>query len=449
MRDFVLFRIELFLSAILFGMAVLSPRLYSFAYVLVAFVITIMGVGSFFLAWGKRGENFLQFEPIFAVVALIMGFTFPVFVYSFDDNTAYMFSWGLPYSLNYINKGACLTGMGILAFLSGSSFTSKSDRCIHHVRSRRIIKNRWLPVGLLFILICYIALGGFERFKTIYTEGESGGSYLTYIEVFIIAFSQVIISNEIWNKSHDRRYKVKFIPIAVVLFIALFFLYVGNRTYSLYLLLPLVVFLSSYRYKVKFRTFVFLIALGGAAMIAIMLFRSRSEINQDTGWYYYLVDLMIPNTATYLGCEVADARGFSFGASMLGSVLGAIPFSQSLLSMATGIGGETTNSSEIFTTYLGSQAGTGTNFVADSYLAFGSLGVFVVSFLGGWFLRLIKRRSGDSYYYLVMYVVCCGFAVYMVRSSFLYPIRFMLYSLIFANLNLKSQNDRFNHSSSI
>lgn len=449
MREVVLFRIEIVLSTILFGMAILSPKLYSFVYVLVAFVITILGVGSFFLTWGKRGENFLQFEPIFAIVALIMGFTFPVFVYSLDENTAYLFSWGLPYSLDYINKGACLSGMGILAFLSGASFKSKSDRYIHHIRPRRKIQNRWLPVGLLFILICFIALGGFERYKTIYVEGENSGSYLTYIEVFIIAFSQVIISNEVWNKLHFRRYKVKFFPVAVVLFIALFFLYVGNRTYSLYILMPLVIFLSTYKYKIKFRTFILLIALGGAAMIAIMLFRTRAVINENAGWYYYLVDLMIPNTTTYLGCEVVDARGFSFGTSMLGSILGAIPFSQSLLSMVTGIGDETTNSSAIFTLYLGSTAGTGTNFIADSYLAFGSLGVFVISFLGGWFLRLIKRRSKYSYYYLVMYVVYCGFAVYMVRSSFLYPIRFILYSLLFAFLNLKLKYGRINRHPSL
>lgn len=445
----MLSRIEFVLSTILFVMAILSPRLYSFAYVLVAFVITIVGVGFFFLTWGKRGANFLQFEPIFAVVALIMGFTFPVFVYSFNDDTAYLFSWGLPYSLNYINKGACLTGMGILAFLSGASLKTKLDRYAHPIRPRRKIRNKWLPVGLLFILVCYIALGGFERYKTIYVEGEDSGSYLTYIEVFIIAFSQVIISNELWNKLHFRRYKVKVFPVAVVLFIALFFLYVGNRTYSLYILMPLVIFLSTYKYKITFRRFILLIALGGAAMIAIMLFRTRAVINEDAGWYYYLVDLMIPNTTTYLGCEVADVRGFSFGTSMLGSVLGAIPFSQSLLSAITGIGSETTNSSAIFTSYLGSQSGTGTNFVADSYLAFGSLGVLVISFLGGWFLKLIKRRSRYSYYYLVVYVVYCGFAVYMVRSNFLYPIRFIVYSLLFAFLNLKLKYGHINHRSSI
>ena len=432
----MLSRVEFILSASLFIMAIFSPRLYSYSYILWAFVITIVGIGLFFRSWGRSNENFLQFEPIFAVVALIMGFTFPLFVYPYNEDAAYMFSWGIPYSLNYFNKGACLTGMGILAFLSGSSTRNQlSSKYVKSVSSTRVISSKKLSFWLFIILLCYMLLGGFERYRTIYVEGEDGGSFLTYIEVFIIALSQVIIANEVWNTLHRVEYKIDKSSLLIVVFISLYFMYVGNRTYSLYLLMPLTIFLTTYKYKVNFKAFVVLIALGVGAMVFIMLFRSRAEFNQELGWYYYLVDLMIPNTTTYLGCEVVDERGFSYGSSLLGSILGAIPFSQSLLSILTGIGSETTNSSTIFTVYLGSKTGTGTNFVADSYLAFGSLGVFFISYYGGRFLNLVKNRSQYSYYYLVVYVVYCGFAVYMVRASFLYPIRFIVYSLLFAFIN--------------
>ena len=185
-------------------------------------------------------------------------------------------------------------------------------------------------------------------------------------------------------------------------------------------------------------------------MVLVQFFRSGSQYNEGLDWYYNMADLMIPNTTTYLACEIVDKTGFTYGVSMLGSVLGAIPFLQSLLNMLIGLEGDVTNSSHIFTKFLGSQDGTGTSFVSDSYLAFGIMGVLVVSYYSGVIISYLKERSRDSYYHLVMYIVYCGFAIYAVRSSFLFPIRFITYSVLFAYINIKLfKYDRINHHTRI
>lgn len=117
-------------------------------------------------------------------------------------------------------------------------------------------------------------------------------------------------------------------------------------------------------------------------MICSMLFRSGDGINEDLDWYYYFVDLMNPNTTTYLSCEIVNNFGITYGKSMLGSILGIIPFGQSFIEIIFGMTPEITNSANIFTNYLGVKvAGTGTNFISDSYLSFGIIGVLIFSII--------------------------------------------------------------------
>ena len=301
------------------------------------------------------------------------------------------------------------------------------------------LNSNLLVIGLMLTLIFFIFLGGLERYQKIYHyEEDGGGGILTYIEVFIIAFAEVIIANECWNTLRDSKYKFFNKNIIFVIIVALLFAVVGNRTFALYIILPIAIFVASTKFKLSFSKFLIAIAIGAIVMIGFRFIRSGSGYNAELDWYYNIADIMIPNTTTYLACEIVDKSGITYGLSMLGgSILGAIPFSQSILKALTGIGGESTNSSSIFTLYLGSQSGTGTNFVSDPYLGFGSIGVFLIVFLSGYALNWARRRSRNSYYSLLVYLIFCGFAVYAVRSSLLFSIRFIFYAVITAYFNLK------------
>lgn len=435
-----LYHVTLLTSIVFLVMTFFSPLGYSYGYILTIFVITLIEIVMYYVRWGKVHGNYLDFEPIFLVIALIMGFTFPLLIYAYDDTTAFYFSWGLDYSLNYFNKGACLTALGITSFMTGSLKPQERNRIeiIHKTISPKLDSSA-LVIGLTLILIVFIYLGGFERYQKIYHyEDDGGGGILTYIEVFIIAFAEVIVANECWNTLRISKYKLLNKNTIIVCIVALFFAVVGNRTFALYILLPIVIFVASTKFKLSFSKFLVAIAIGAVVMVGFRFIRSGSGYNAELDWYYNIADIMIPNITTYLACEIVDKTGITYGLSMLGgSILGAIPFSQSVLKALTGIGGESTNSSSIFTLYLGSQDGTGTNFVSDPYLGFGAIGVFIIVFLSGYAVNLARKRSSQSYYAMLVYLIFCGFAVYAVRSSLLFSIRFVFYAVLTAWFNLK------------
>lgn len=426
--------VENILTVCLFLMSIFSPRQYNYAYCLVSFTLCVIGVIIFIKYWKKHNNNFMDFSPIFITTALVMGYIFPLFIYSKDPSTAYYFSWGIPYSLEYINQGACLSGLGILSFISGSTSKAKqiNKSSIKIIKTNNLVYLFWLILIFLFII-----LGGFQRYKNIYQNIYSQSNpILTYLEVFIVSLSQVILINEIWNKNNSKSYKLNKISLAIVTIVGLTFMYVGNRTFCLYLLLPAIVFFTTRYFNIKLKSFILIIVFGGSLMIASMLFRSGEGINENLDWYYYLVDLMNPNTTTYLSCEIVDKRGITCGESMLGSLLGIVPFGQSIVHIFFGLTPDDINSATIFTKYLGvTVAGTGTNFISDSYLAFGAVGVIIFSYIPGKLINYLKVNQNNSYKIFLFYMIICGFSIYAVRASFLFILRFIFYGWLFAYIN--------------
>ena len=437
----ILYRLTLLTSILFLVMSFFSPVGYSYGYIFTLFAITITEVVMFLFRWGKIHGNYLDFEPIFLIIALIMGFAFPLIIYAADDQTAYYFSWGIQYSLNYFNKGACLTALGITAFMAGSLKKVRINRSNGALPKKGTrLDNTMSFTGLIIFLALFAALGGFEWYKYIYHNGDGvDRGILSYLEGIIIALTEVVMINECWNYlQNPLKYKFLNKYILFVIIVALLFATVGNRTIALYIILPILVFFTTNFYKLTFFKFLIVIVMGAIAMIGFRFLRSGTEYNAELDWFYNIADLMIPNTTTYLACEIVDKTGITCGISMLGgSILGAIPFSQSILEELTGIGGDITNSSNVFTTYLGSTDGTGTNFISDPYLGFGAIGVFVVVYLSGYAVNWARKRSANSYYGLLIYLILCGFAVYAVRSSLLFSIRYIFYAVLFSFINLK------------
>lgn len=443
MKQKTVHKAELCLSVIIFIAALFAPQKFNYQYCLNVFIICCAGVVLFFNFWNKAKGNFLCFEPIFILVALTVGFLFPLGIYGQDESTLTIFSWGIPYSSNSINKGAGLSALGILAFMSGATRNVKYKHGIYYYHHRINTHRSIIAVGVLFVAL-YTLLGGFSSYQNIYQGvADSPSSHiLSYLEVPILAITELIAINECWNLKNNEKYKVKKIPVLFVIVIALTYLLVGNRTFFLYLLLPLIFFFSDRYYRVRFLPFLGALSIGVLLMIAIQFFRAGKVVNDNLSWFHYFADLLIPNTTTYLACEIVEKQGFTYGLSMLSSILGIFPLGQSLFSTLTGIGVDSTNSASIFSIYLGGPSGTGTSYISDSYLAFGAVGVFFLSYYAGLLINQYRMKAQISYYAFVAFMIEMGFAVYAVRASFVFSIRFIFYGLIFSYINICLQNHR-------
>lgn len=429
-----LFFIEVSVLFTLVALFLMSPSKYNFGWCLSAFLLTLFGIFLFFLQWKRGGDSFLSFEPVFIIVALVMGFTLPVFIYDGNPETLYLFSWNIPFSPNYVNSGAFVTGIAIISFILGSM---SSGQLFPHNKAEKTPRkiNSILLLTLIIILGAYIYFGGLKYYQSVYHGEDDGRPSFMLLEVFIIALSELMLFTEFWNKTCDSKYRFKRINITLPIIVAILFVYVGNRTICLYLLLPFVFFISQQYLRLSFLQLMLAICFGGTLMVLMMLFRADYDLDVAYNWYFYFIDLLIPNTTTYLAFEIVDKSGITFGLSELGAILGIIPFGQSLFLSLTGLGTEYINPSSIFTAYLRSEAGTGNSFISSSYLAFGLVGVIVLPYVFGRIVRILRNKASFSYYHFLIYYVLCGFAVYGVRTSLFYPLRFVFYCILFATIN--------------
>lgn len=395
------------------------------------FLLFLYIINAFFYFKYSKFETYLDFEPIFIIISTIMVYIFPVFVFD-GDSTAYLFSFGLPYSLETINKGTIVSTVALFSFFCGSLNCKQKNKSAHAVK--------YIPsnVLVLFSLICYSLfglLGGFDAIRDAYKGGGALGAE-KYIMPFLIASIHVIIFNAFWNYIHFKKKNI--FPLVYSLLVAAQFMLSGNRTVALYILMPILILYSLKFKKVSVWSFLSFILVSLILMNYIQYFRSGYSFDADLDWFYRVSDLLIPNTNTYLALEYVDSYGISLGISSLASILLLIPFSQSYIVNTFGFPVKMLNSAYIFSDYLGTTAmgiGMGTNFIASSYLAFGIIGVVGAPYLFGYIVKLLKNDLFSDYYKSIIYVVVCGFSVYVVRSGILYMLSFIFYALIIASLN--------------
>lgn len=406
-----------------------APLLYCKA--LNVFLLLLYILNTFFYFKYSKFDTYLDFEPIFIVISTIMVYIFPVFVFD-GDSTAYLFSFGLPYSLETINKGTIISTIALFSFFCGSL---NCDKKVKKALSIKYVPNNIL---VMFSLTCYFlfwSLGGFNAIRDVY-KGDGALGVEKYIMPFLIASIHVIIFNTFWNYVHFK--KRNFIPLAYSLIVGTQFMLSGNRTVALYIIMPIIILYSLKFKKVSVLSFFSFILISLILMNYIQYFRSGYSYNVNLDWFHRVSDLLIPNTNTYLALEYVDSYGFSYGISSLASILLLIPFSQSYIVNTFDFPVKMLNSAYIFSDYLGTTLigiGMGTNFIASSYLAFGMVGVVGVPYLLGYVIKLLKNDLFSNYYRSIVYVVVCGFSVYVVRSGVLYMLSFIFYALIIASLN--------------
>ena len=423
-----------FCVGVLVFMYIIVPKPFNFEFVLATFGLVIFNVIVYFLNWTKYYKNYLDFEPIFIVLSLIMGFTFPLLVYSFDEGAAYYFSFWKQYDLDNINKGAVMTGIALSAFLLGSV----------NMGFKKVAKARKIPTKInstfiLFLMLSFLFLfiitGGFQHYIDRYQNDLHESSKTSYFETIIVVSSQVLLFNEFWNKQNNQLYRINKVYLFLSLVVSSLFLFVGARTQGVFIALPIIIFLSKTYWPLSLKKFVIFMIFGILAMFFIQGFRANYQYDTETPFYYAVSDYLIPNTNTYLSCELVEKGGITYGKTMLSTILATIPFAQGFFEYITGLNQNQLQSGGVFTNYLGTIDGMGTNYVADSYLAFGLFGILIIPYLFGKLLLEAKNGHNEYYKYL-MYYVLCSFAVYLVRSGMFFIFKYIFLAFVLSYINL-------------
>lgn len=437
MRAFVIF---IFLVTSIF-VCIFAPTTYNYKFIMFCGSLYLIFTIAFSLLHKKK--NYFDFDTIFIFVYFIATFYYPLFIHNTPLVERY-FIFLYYFNENYMSQAAALSLAGITSYYIGSLSVSK--KVIHRNYNFKVKNTKSLYILALISFFGYFILGGYQRMIDLYSGNENlandvGLASYLFILCPSLLFVGIILDFVKIKKcygSFSIRNFSKF-GIFTTLFIVFAMLYTGSRTLPLQLLL-LLYGLYSYLFKpASLSKFFLLISIGSLMMFGIAIFRGAFIESNAFVFSDVLSDIIGVNRATYISIEYTNQYDFSYGYSMLSSLLSPIPFAQSFFINFFGLDKYQMSSALLYTKYtLGevNSLGLGTNIIADIFFSFGTVGVFIFMFFLGVFIRKIYLRANNNIYYLTALGIMISYSVYLVRAEYFYFLRFLLWSLVIMYLVL-------------
>ena len=409
------------------------PENYSFNYCL---LINLSFVVQNILYFIISKRTLISFEFFFAFAFYFINFIYPV-AYFPSNPTFEVFNFTFNYGV--INKSTALAYVAFTCYMAGLNWFRKDSQEMKinaEMFSGSFFVN--LLVVFLTLAVSYIISVGNAFFSGYdwYVDEENYSPAVAFINMSASLFAMFLFL----VKPQTKQF---FYLIVLLLFISVYLLS-GSRNMPLTLLIILLLSFNEIRRKIPSYVFLVMLAVGIMVFYFISTIRTDS-VSQglsleeffynaaETSIFDFATDLIINNRNLYVLVDFADSNGYTYGMTMLSSVLMLIPFAGTFVSESFGIPLDFMYAAG-FNTYLefgfGSTYGLGGNIVADIYLAFGFTGVLIAFPLLGLFVSKVISQYRHSVRYYVVYCTLVGSSVFMNRESFLLPLRPILYSLL-------------------
>jgi len=415
---------------------ILQPPFANVSMALFYFIVVLAGLANFIYFKTKKKVNYLDFDTIFIFIFCLVGFSTTFF---YEDRLLYRALFlGFPVSDLFVNRGNLLFLIGLFGYLIGS--LSVPDYLIISKYYNRMIINSFVPsVILLFSIVLFVLSGGISFYMDVYTGGEAVPGISLHILLVIICTGTVLIATELYNKRNLFSYKIKKISIVSIFLFALVLMLIGNRTASSQLFLAFLGVYTMFFLNLDFKKFCIFLLLAIFSMWIIQNTRANYEIDISAP-ILVISDLTIPSRQTYAAIEYVYRNGLTYGRTMSLGIIGLVPFLPSIL-LGDNVRYFSTGMLLTERTFeqmnMQVEIGLGSTIIADIYLSFGLLGVIFLMFLLGYFVnKLYVNSMNNEYYSLIVLSVMLSNSVFIVRDSYLFPLRFIVWSVIIASINI-------------
>ncbi len=417
-----------------------SQQQYNLSLCIVCGVMFVLNVIYYYSA--KKRKNYFDFDTIFSLTYFITFFIYPIFIFPLDPTRFSIFALG--FNGNYINKATCLALVGYTFYLLGRSLVYNN---VPHESENRTIsytKDKFTLSFILYLLaiIVFIALGGLDRLSSLYdgrTVAENTSSGIAnYVSVCIIPLMSIALITQCYhllkiNKRFSFKKFNKYLFLTLLLFSVLL-LSTGSRSMALTTGIALLWIFSYYYYPLSLIKVVLLILVGCLALSIIGILRIGLSV-EIFGFIDLFQDLIINNRNTFLALEIVERDGITFGVSMLGYLLRAIPLLSGFIHNLFNLSLKETASSYIFTyETFGDEMtyGVGSNIIADLFLAFGIVGVIIGMVALGAFISYIENGAARRHIYSTLtYIIMMSQSVFIVRADYFWPISIITLCLVF------------------
>lgn len=374
-------------------------------------------------------------------------------------------------SSEIVIQSLIISSMGFTSFLIGySQNKNKKSKQIVDIKQANIIFLKLLATVLYCLFIVNINPLYILRGYGVYEMGDVSRYCAILFELTMAAvFMQISINLKIKNKKISLIKYIKEIGIYNILLIFNYFVIVllsGDRGPIIYTLLG---FIGAYVYLTNIKISkikVIIIIIIAAVILSIMglvraniprggkmdlvniveiVRESKKPYKQLEGTksiFNPTIELATSVRTLHTGIDYINNSGkFFYGKFQLYQLATIIPLGQKILQRIFGEK-EYYLSSERFITYLigGEGGGEGTCCIIDIYLDFGLIGVIIIMFIFGIYLRKIDinifSKMKCNLIELCSYIVLFQYSVYIPRSTIISNIRNIIWLYLILKTNL-------------
>ena len=402
----------------------------------------------------NRREGFLTFNLLFSVSLYCTSFIYPVFFYNTNERYFGMFSYDFDEQIISYATGVAYMAYCFLQLGLNNRHAMTGNR-MKEINIEKFDLKKGLNIlnCIFLIMLAYFLINGGTGYFADQFEYDLSDQdkIMGYIVQFItpIAYGILILAFLLPQKKCVSFY----ISVFLVGFYTLVILSTGSRTIPLALIIITIVMyndrikrLGMARLAILGVVFVLVMVLAGALrgngelISSSSLSQNASSIIQEKSdnYFSFANELIICNRNLYYLISSAHNLTYTFGVTLLGSVLGIVPFLRSFVMSVFGVPEYVLNSA-LYNTFLSTgpnyTKGLGTHAVADIYLCWGIIGVIIVFYLYGYLITTFKSNKTNIYSMVVYYMIVSN-AVYACRASIL-NLNQILWTVIIVYLILK------------
>ena len=426
---------------------IFAPQEYSHIYNICILLVYVFS----FVAFAKKEKiKALSYPTLFFFIFFFVNFAYPVFIYPFDST--FILQYRYSFSTNYINSGSALSLVAFTIFICGYIKRKKNFASERHYILNR--KNYTLFLILSFGVLLYNLILIIPQIGISYADAKvpfQTGSLFVMLESTLALLQCFSNRNELRGNSKLFFYSLRFHIFQSSIF-SLGCLLLGSREYVLTLVLLFAILYSHYVKPIQTLKMLGGLLIGIMAFYFISQVRNNSQISSSkelfelkswqngkvSGAWNLASDLIINNRNLYVGMQYVDdsKHGYTYGYNYIPNILSPIPFLPSLFTkyiLETSVVDLT--SQQMLTNYTRDDLGEssldyelGTNCVVDVYMAFGLLGVIVFFYCLGIFIKYLEVNMSSNVKTACAYIVLFTGIVFFCRSSFLGPVKNLVWA---------------------
>jgi len=427
-----------------------NPQL-NFIFVIIAFFNTII----FFKFQYQTIKSYISIELFFVIGFIIVHFQIPFLASIGIEPVRTDLIW---INKRVVNYATWLSLMSLLIWFLGN--TISLNRPLKKVFIKRYKVNDFFILVLAVVsLIVFLLIVGKEFLRGNYNGNVNWNFGAHYVFLILKTTIFLAIIYAFMNLSPQRSdknsilfliFNNKTLLITIVIYLTVFFI-VGDRGPLLQVFVLIVGCYSYYIKRIKLRYLSSLLFFGSGVMLLLSLGRSNNLSTSDkTNIIARGIDnynskdivfnptneLATSNRILYRAIDVVpDKHPYLYGLTFGMEIFNIFPFGGSTIMSVTALP-DMYKSSSTFFTVLGQGVnytwGEGSEVLADIYINFGTIGVFVFIFIFGYLVASLTKNVffSNNPFYLVIFFLVLVDSVYINRSNIFEPIKVIFYALL-------------------